>query len=657
MKDKGTKHKSRGSLIIGAINRLTAFVYSFFSNGRIGEMLSSDNTLCKRSYLAGVFNTEKGRSQRALLKYPEAIMENGIASRAILFFRGFMASLKLNVYGMFFTFFGLASAITLMIPAITEGFSAVDEYELITSGIITLCALPMLFSSKSATEALIDSKAMRKVVLDILCIPAEKLKIQKRYGGTVYIFISAIIAMALGALSYFIDPIVVPVLFMCLIAVLAVFSSPETGVIITLALTPFMQYMSHPRAVLVIALCLTAISYLCKVMQRRRTISLSPEITMVFLFSAFILVAGAFSVGGIKTFADSLLTVLMILGGFFLTYNLINTEKMLSACLKTLSVSLLFLCLVGIWESVFYGISNRIIDAMNPSISQITEENVLYIADNGVIFGLFILLIFPILLSYISNRKSVKSVSMMTIFCIVAIIAAWMCTHYEIIVALLLEIFIFWFLYSHKTMTAVIVAAVPVGIAVILYPYVVRYWGFLDISSILMEYMPASVSDSEIHTAVISDVMAMLKDGNLLGLGAGDHVFQIVFPSYSCEASAGAEHPMSLWLQILCWSGIFGSVAFLIFTVFIVKRSLGFIRNPYNKELRGKTTALFCGLTVSVLLGCVYCIWIDERVLYLFWACVGLLMSYVRLGKERESVRMGEFKNAQDQKDIEVLFL
>lgn len=657
MKDNRTKPQRHGSIIIGAINRFTAFIYSFFSNGRIGNMLSSDNTLCKRSYLAGVFSQKRVRTKRVLLKYPESLMEKGIASRAILFFREFMASLKMNVYGMFFTFLGLSSAIALLIPAITEGFSALDDYALITSGIITLCAIPMLFSSKSATEALIESRMMKKVVLDILCIPAEKLKIQKRYGGTVCMFVSAIIAMGLGALSYFIDPITVPVIFLALVAVLAVFSSPETGVIITLALTPFMQYMSQPKAVLLTAIVLTALSYFCKVFRRRRAVSLSPEISTVLLFCAFILVTGCFSVGGLKTFTDSLQTVIIILGGFFLTYNLINTEKMLAACLKTLAVSLLFLCMVGIWESVFYGISNRIIDTMTPNISQITEENILYIADDGIVFGLFIILIFPILLSYISNRKTVKSISMMTIFCIVAVIAAWMCSHYEIMVALVLEIFLFWLLYTHKAMTAIIIAAIPIGIAVVLYPYAVKYWGIPDVSSILMEYMPASISDSKMHSAVINDVLIMLKDGNYLGIGAGDYAFGIMFPAYAEGASQGAEHPMSLWLQVLCWSGIFGFFAFALFSIFIIKRTLGFIRDPYNKELRSKATALFCGLSAAILLGCVYSIWIDERLLYLFWVCVGLLVSYIRLGKTRELLRRSAFKSTESEKDIEVLFV
>ena len=152
MADKKIKPKKHGSLIVGALNRFTASIYSFFSNGRIGNMLSSDNTMCKKSYLAHALSKKNQSMGRSPLYYSEVIMERGIVSRAIVSFRGFMASLKLAVYGMFFTFFGLSSAVALMIPVITDGFSAVDKNALITAGIVTLCSLPMSFSAKSSRK-------------------------------------------------------------------------------------------------------------------------------------------------------------------------------------------------------------------------------------------------------------------------------------------------------------------------------------------------------------------------------------------------------------------------------------------------------------------------------------------------------------------------
>lgn len=656
MANKRIKRKRRPSLLWSAVDRLTAIIYSFFTNGRIGDMLSSGDTMCKRSYLASVFSKEKRRASRVLLKYPETLMEKSLVSRTITFIRQFLASLKLNVYGVFFAFFGLSSAIVSLIPAMIGGVNALDEGALIAAGTITLCSIPPLFSSQSAAEAIFGSRMMSRVALDLLCIPEEKLKTKKQYGGTVYMFIASIVAMILGALTYYWDPLYVPLAFLCICVLFLVFSSPEAGVIITLALTPFMQYFTNPKLVLLIMVVVTAISYLCKVFQKRRHLSLSPEISMVLLFCGFTFIGGLFSHGGTETLIDSIITVILILGGFLLTYNLVNSEKLLSAASKTLTVSFIVLCIIGVWESVYYGISSRIIDSVSPNISQLAEERLLYIVDNGIVFGMFAILIFPMLFAYMSKRKSVKGIALIASLCVLVIAAAWMRSHYEIIVALMIECVVYWFMYSHKTMTSVIFAMIPIGIVIMLYPYAVHYLNFPNISEILMEYMPASIADAEMHPSVMGDVTAMILDGNFGGIGAGDHAFKSLFPAYAGVGSAGAENPMSLWLEILCWSGVFGLVAFFIFVIFLVKRSCGYLIDQSSKELRARALALFSGLIAAMLLGCVYSIWTDERVLYLFWACAGLLMSYIRLGRDREEIRRTQFKDVEDAKDVEIVF-
>jgi uncharacterized membrane protein len=149
----------------------------------------------------------------------------------------------------------------------------------------------------------------------------------------------------------------------------------------------------------------------------------------------------------------------------------------------------------------------------------------------------------------------------------------------------------------------------------------------------------------------------MIRDGNWLGIGVGSHAFTSIFRSYSDEVSATATQPMSIWLQIICWSGIFGLVAFLVFLVFMIKRSLGFFISFNNREQRSKALAIFTGIITSMLLGFVYGIWIDVRILYLFWACAGLLMGYIRLGDENNEKRRAEFKSTDSEKDVTVLFL
>ena len=244
----------------------------------------------------------------------------------------------------------------------------------------------------------------------------------------------------------------------------------------------------------------------------------------------------------------------------------------------------------------------------------------------------------------------------MTVGEVILFAAAWMCSHYEVIVALVIELILFWFIFSHKTMTAVLFAIIPVGIVALLYPYAVEYLAFPDVSQIIMEYMPASMPDAELHTSVVHDSVKMLLDGNMLGIGVGESIFTSVFRPYASETSAGATQPMSLWLQIMCWSGIFGFIAFGVFVIFLVKRSLGFFISSDKREQRSKALALYCGIVASLLLGFAYGIWIDVRILYLFWACTGLLLGYVRLGNENEEVRRASFKNSSDEKDLSVVF-
>ncbi len=656
MADRKGKRKHRRSLIFSAIDRLTAIIYSFFTNGRIGDMLSSKDTLCKRSFLASKISAKRKNGSKSTLKRSEIVMEESVASRAMVFIRSFLASLKLNVYGVFFAFFGLTSAVITLIPVLSGGFSAVNESALIICATITLCALPPMFSSQTASEAIFKSKFMSKVMLNVLCIPEEKFKTKKQYGGTVYVFMSAILAMLLGAISYYVHVLFVPLALLCIFILFLIFSSPEAGVIITLALIPFMQYIQRPRVMILVLIIATATSYFAKVIQRRRRIMLSPEICMVLLFCGFVFMGAFFSHGCLETLIDSVSTIVIILGGFMLTYNLINSEKLLSAAFKTLTFSFVLLCSMGVWEGVFYGISNRIIDKSTLDIARIAGDKIIYIADNGVVFGLFAILMFPMLFAYAVKRKSVKSAAALSILCLLAVCAAWMCSHYEIMVALVIEIIIYWLMYSHKTLTTVLIALIPVGIIMLLYPYAVTYFNFPNISELLAEYMPARIPDSEMHPSVVKDVVLMIRDGHMAGIGAGEHAFVSEFAQYVSASSEGAKNPMSLWLEILCWSGIFGFISFAAFVVFLFKRSCGSLINQRSNELRARTLSLFTGLFAAMLFGCIYGIWTDVRILYLFWACTGLLMGYIRLGQEQEDIRSAQFDDLGDSKDVEVIF-
>lgn len=655
-KGKTKRKEKHMSLFWGALDRLTAFIYSLFTQGRIGDMLLSRNTLSKKSLIGSTVNEYNMSPSKKGFDCISPMIENNALVKAVSFVRTFFASLKMYVYGAFFVFYGLSASVSYYISSFINGSSSGGFGAIVTSVTVTICAIPLLFSGSTAVEVISGSKFMCKIVLDFLYIPEEKLKIKKRYGSTSHVFFAVILAIFLGMLTYFIHSMYIPIIFAFAVFLFLVFANPETGVILTVTVVPFLQYFSFSDGILIFFVTATGLSYLCKVLQRRRTVSIGPESVMLFMFCGFILAAGAFSIGGAETFGDAVTAVILILGGFFVTSNLIHSKKSLGICTKALAVSLVVLSLVGLIDAYYSGISQKIIETVGTDLASIAEKNFIFPVDSAEVFGMMTVLVYPLLFAYTAKQKTVKGAVAVIILAVTSLLSAWMYSRYEIIVAMLIEICLFWVLYSHKTMAAVIVATVPAVTLILLYPYGMEYLGLPDISDILTEYMPACLPSSSVHTATVSSTWNMISDGHLGGIGAGEHVFSVLHPTYANAVSVGASDPTSLWLQVICWSGMFGFATFLLFIMFLAKRSLGFLIDPVHRKFKGKVLALFCGIATLLLLGMVYSVWSDMRILYLFFTCTGMLMGYINAGDADNEEKMARMHGDCNSSEAELIF-
>ncbi len=661
-KEKRVKRRKskRPSLIWGLIDRFTAFLYSLVVFGRMGDSMSNDSTYCKRSLLAKTFS-QRSRFDKKLesLGLAEALQRNPIVRMLAAIGRFFMC-LRLNVYGIFFTFYGLTSALIHYILMLINNRNIMNSDNLgliISSAAITVCSVPLLFSSQTVMGAIAKSRIMSKVVLDFFDIPEEKLRDVKQYGGTLHILFAIISAIVFGLLAYFLTPWYMPFVILCIMGMFLVFSNPEAGVILTIAAVPFFQYSGYTRVGLLIMICITSLSYIFKLIQRRRSVSLSPELTMVLLFCAFILASSLFTRGGSEVMWDAVSRILMICGGFFLTFNLITSKKAIRICTKTLTVVLLAYSLIGIWDGFYNGISDRISDPVTEQLTDISSKvDVFEMFRVGDAFGVLAVLVFPLIFAYLIRQKSAKRVSMMLIASIVTIVACWMCTSYEIVLALIFECALFWLLYSHRSLTAVIVAAIPISICAILYKYAIVYFSWPNISEILAEYMPASLSATSANNEVVRVVLDMISDGNLTGIGSGAHAIEVLLPKYSSILTYSEVYSASVWMQILCSAGVFGLLSFVVFIGFLLKRSFRCFAKSYQRQDQGIGIALLCGITVSLLLGMVTNIWINEIMVYVFWVNVGLLLSYIRASDGEYAKHQASLVHTSTGTDTELVF-
>ena len=172
----------------------------------------------------------------------------------------------------------------------------------------------------------------------------------------------------------------------------------------------------------------------------------------------------------------------------------------------------------------------------------------------------------------------------------------------------------------------------------------------------MISSLPLSFERAPLRTSTVESSIAMLMDGNLTGIGVGNEVFQKVHAGYANVVSSGASDPGSFIIQIVCWSGIGGLVTFTVFMLMIFKSSYGYILVSRDKAIRRKTISLFCALFCVMIFGTVNCLWSDMRMLFLFWACAGLLSGFVREGRDKEIKIMTAFSEDQDMTDLELRF-
>ena len=652
---KKSKDRSE-SFFAKNIDRFCSYIYSLFTNGTAGTWLSSNDNLFRDSRYAKKVENKAVSLRSEYSKYSELVMEQSKAVKVFSVFKRFLASLNLNVYGVFFLTYGLSSLFMYYITILLNGKNDNGSSSLIVSLILVLCSIPLILASGSATNLMADSKVMRKLIVSFFGIPEEKMRQNKLISGAEYLFMAVMIALLCGVLTFFLHSAYVLIILGTVVLLCVILSTPETGVVLSIVLTPFLQYFDDSEVILAVFIVITACSYVLKLLRHRRTLVFTSEGMVCAIFCGFVLVASILTRGGIHTLKDGLLAVTIIIGGFFLTFNLIKGEKRISACAKILAGAFTVLCLSGVWSVFFDGISDGVMYVMKDYIQPIMHGNNLYIVDSAEVFGVMAVLISLLIFAYMARQKSARGVAAVIVFMAGIMGATFIYGTYETVMAIIVEFCIFWMLYSRKTLKVIIYSIVPVTTVLLVYAGLAKQFDLPGIMTLIDSIMPLGFSDSPIYNNVVEDAFAMIRDGNLSGIGAGDHAFKILFPAYADVVSAGAEDPGMFMLQILCWSGVGGLLAFSVFVFILMKKSLGSLIVSRYMTLRCETLALVCGIAGALIYGSVNCLWTDMRMLYLFWVCAALLAGCVKEGREREAARLADFANENDSTDVELRF-
>ena len=641
---------------MSVLDSFTAFIYSIFANGRLGTWFSSGDKSCKESFFSKQFEKLSRILQKSeIYGSVDLIMKKSLFAKASDAIREFLCRLSLAAYGLFFAVYGTASAFIYFIPIFTGAENAQGESALITAIITVVCAIPMTISTKSLIANIAESRLIKSIVLSFFAVPAEKLKPEKRVGGAAHMIIAAFLGLGFAGLTYFWHPAYIFILVAIITVWCLITANPESGVALTLVAVPFLQYTNAPNLILEALVLLTAFSYVSKVMKRRRVISFSAEGLIALVFCGFVLISGIFSGGGAETLLDSIIASIIILGAFVTTYNLMRGKRLLSSCVKIIAVSFALLAILGVWNVFYDGVVDGVTYSIRDYVQPIFEGNNLYIVDNSSVFSVLAILSFPMVFSFMAKQKTVKNTVGLLLLSAVMMGACFIYGTYETVIAIVIEFFVFWLIYSHKTLNVIVALLFPLAFLLILLPYGAKYFDLPRIVDSVSRYLPITSPDSSYYESISNSTVKMLADLKS-GIGAGEHAFANAIAPYLEVAAKGAKTPGSFWLQVLCWGGVGGFVSFLVFVGSTLKNSLGLLATSKDNDLRSDTLALSCGLFVAMLFGGVNCLWDDLRMLYLFWAVAGLLAAYVREGREIDDKHNASLADEIDGSDVELIF-
>lgn len=652
----GSQRRKRRSFVGGIYNKLLNLLLSVILSSHVGQFITSDGREYKKSAAYSI--AERGKN-RFMPRIFEGMALFFSKSRVVSFFKGMteaVMSMSVNIYGMFFTSYGVAAALVHYAMIFLDGGTDDTVAKLVCAALIVIAAVPFLTTSRSLTEIISRSVFAGRAVRSFLMIPDESLVPRRRIGSSAHMIISALLGLGLGAVTYYVHPLAAPVVLLAILLFLVIMSSPESGVTIISVMLPFLPYVERLEPLLPILVCVTCISYFFKTCGGKRVRQRSVEGLILFFFCLLLIIPSCFSSGGAESFFEALYTVLLLYGAFYITYNLMMTEEKLRVCMRCITVSFMVLVAMGIWDVVYNGGFGSVIESSLGELGATVSDGRFYIYRGATGLGIIACFVCPILFCDSFAKKRISGIAVSLLGFVASVAMAVVYCSYEALAAIAIGLLIYTVFHSRRSFAALLTVAVVIGICVMLVisfvpsPYIEKAGGIIE------DLKPQATSYDVLDDGVDSCVWDMITDGRLCGIGVGEGVFQKEFSDYAPNTAGAVTSPENMYLQIICWSGIGGFAVFIIFIFYVVKNTLGYMLTSTDKRIRRTVLALSCGCLSVLMLGMITNIWSDNRMFYLFWLMMGLLCGFVRLGRSREEEKQLIYESEQDRTDISMSF-
>ncbi len=608
-----------GSVIIGAVEKLSAVVWRKLQSGFFGGLFTAydrENELVCRS--AAVTRLESADLDGRFLHKVKSRCARGFEESTILGFvrriLDSMLSTWLKVWGLFLFSFALYGALAFVFRTffIERGEPAddIDFGVIVTLVLMVIASVAMIASRQTLAQALLGSSLACFFLFDVVGIRREAL--EGRKGGAGRFNIAFIAGTVFGILSFFVKPVWLLIGIAVCIGAYLVLISPEFGVLAILTLLPFL-----PTMALVAAVIYTAFCYFLKLLCGKRSIRFDLLDGAVLIFMLFEIFGGlvAVSHGSFRP----MLVYTAFMAGYFLVVNLIRSKTWLKRCLIGAAASCTAVAVYGLMQN-FLGLTAT--TWQDTSMFGDISGRVVSTFENPNVLAEYLIMCLPLMASLFltEKEKRAKFVSAaafaLTAGCLVYTWSrgAWL--------GFLIGMTIFLIMYSRHTLTVLFFGL-----------FAVPFLPFVLPSSITARFLSiGNLGDSSTSYRVYiwRGVLRMLGDFWYSGIGIGTDSFRLVYPRYSLSGIETAPHSHNLFLQVTVELGVFGLIVFLA-VLFLYAQSAFSFHQKESRPTKLLSAGLFCGMLAVLAQGVTDYIWYNYRVFLMFWLLMGLTAAVRRV--------------------------
>lgn len=624
------------SLLIALFDRLGVLIYDTFIKGFFGWILTSytslNNSLSNSFFGRNVLGNSRlkrfvRRVQRFFARSLESCVTLSLTSSAI----EKLCSFPLQYYGNFGLFFGIYSIVAYYVKRFVPWLEPSPSTHLWVGIIVAIASIPLIFSRINLASSVRNSVLGRGLFKGVFGFADELFDNKKstfRGKGNLMLFLGFLAGIA----TLFIHPAHIMIAIFTIVLITLIACSPEIGVILTIAVLSFLSLTSTPTIWVATMVLATAFFYFIKIVRGKRAFKLEILDLAILFFGILILISSIFSAGGNSSVYSAIMSVVLLLG-YFLLVNLMNTERWIKRCIFTLITSSVVVAIIGIFEFIFGGESGRWLDQ---SFYGIIKTRVVSLFGNPNILSVFLVMTFPFVLALALRAKEknerflIRTVIILFIACIVFTWsrAAW--------IAVIVGALLFAILYTKKSFRFFGVLLITFPVIPILLP-----------SSVLERFLSISnFADSSIAYRIYTwkGTLGAIKDHLLFGIGYGESSFQAVYPAYAYSGIESTPHSHSLILQILLCMGLVGFAVFCVAIFLNFQKSFEYIKKEKGSASTVYVIAAVASIASALIMGVFDYIWYNPRMFYLFWTIVAIGTAFVRVG-DSERLRLESYQH------------